>query len=121
MLKRIQRGFEFSEDNFALDDIKDTGPGGMFIDKPRTYELMKETMLLSDISDRNPRNRWEKLGAHDSEWQATKKVREILTRDHASLLAPDADARVRAIFPDLPKGDCAAPEAWRKAEEKVAA
>lgn len=121
MMKRVQRGFEFSDEMMALDVIREAGPAGMFLDKLQTLELMKETMLLSDISDRNPRNRWEKLGAHDTDWQATKKVREILTRDHASLLAPDADARVRAIFPELPKGDCAAPKGWETVLDRVAA
>lgn len=114
MLKRIQRGFEFGEDKFALDDIKDTGPGGMFIDKPRTYELMKETMFLPEIADRDARNRWQKMGALDSQARAMKRVREILTQNHPSLISPDVDARVRAAFPDLPPGDCIAPEAWRK-------
>ena len=47
MLKRIKRGFEFSEENFALDDIQGTGPGGMFIDKPRTISPYFSTSAFS--------------------------------------------------------------------------
>ena len=43
------------------------------------------------------------------------KVREILAHDHASLLSPDADARVRTLFAELPQGDCVAPKGWERA------
>lgn len=112
MLKRIQRGYEFCEENFALDDIREAGPGGMFIDRPRTYELMKQTMLLTEIADRDARNRWEKQGALDAQARAMKKVREILTVDHPSFISPEQDARIRAIFPDLPAGECVPPKEW---------
>ncbi len=114
MLKRIQRGYEFNEENLALDDIRETGPGGMFIDRPRTYELMKHTMLLTEIADRDARNRWEKQGALDAQARAMKKVREILTVDHPSFISPEQDARIRAIFPDLPAGECVPPKEWFK-------
>ena len=122
MMKRVQRGYE-SDDAMSesLDVIREAGPAGMFLDKPQTYALMKETMLLTDIADRNPRNRWQKLGSHDADSLAMNKVREILTRDHASLLDADADARARKIFPDLPKGDCVAPKGWEREIEQATA
>ena len=113
MMKRMQRGFDFNEDNFAIDDISETGPGGMFIDRPRTYALMKDTMYLSDIADRDARNRWEKQGALDTQARALKCVREILTIDHPSFLSPDVDTKIRAAFPDLPNGDCVPPKEWQ--------
>ncbi len=117
MLKRLKRGFEFSEENIAMDDIQDTGPGGMFIDRPRTYELMKSTMLLPEIADRDPRQRWEKLGALDSQARALKRVREILTQDHPALISPDVDVRIRAAFPDLMPGECVPPSEWRQIKQ----
>lgn len=121
MLKRIKRGLEFAEENFAMDDIKDTGPGGMFIDKPRTYELMKHTMFLPEIADRDPRNRWQKLGALDSQARAMKRVREILTQDHPSLISPEVEARIRATWPDLPAGDAVPPTEWKQEKEPAMA
>ena len=113
MLKRIRRGYEFSDENFALDDITETGPGGMFVDRPRTYELMRETMYLTDIADRDARNRWEKQGALDTQSRALKRVREILASDHPSFISPELDAKIRAAFPDLPNGDCVLPAEWK--------
>jgi trimethylamine--corrinoid protein Co-methyltransferase len=113
MLKRIHRGFEFSEDNFALDDITATGPGGMFIDKPRTFAMMKETMFLPTIADRNKRQRWQELGALDAQARALKRARDILTRDNPAAFSPDVDARIRAAFADLPRGDSVALAEWK--------
>jgi trimethylamine--corrinoid protein Co-methyltransferase len=121
MLKRIVRGFDFSDEMMSLDVISEAGPAGMFLDKPQTYELMKSTMLLTDVADRDPRNRWEKQGALDTQTRAMRKVREILTADHPSLISPDVDARIRAAFPDLPAGDCVPPREWMMASAKVAA
>lgn len=106
MLKRMARGFEFSDENLSLDVIAETGPAGMFIDKPQTYALMKETMLIPEIADRDPRNRWEKMGALDAQGHALKRVRELFAVDHASLLDVDTEARIRARFADLPAGEC---------------
>jgi trimethylamine--corrinoid protein Co-methyltransferase len=108
MLKRMARGFEFSEENLSLDVIAETGPAGMFIDKPQTYALMKETMLIPDVADRDPRNRWEKMGALDAQARAMKRVREMFTADHPSLLDEAAEARIRAEFAELPEGACRA-------------
>ena len=120
MLKRIQRGYDFSPAMMSLDVISEAGPAGMFLDKPQTYELMKSTMLLTEIADRNPRNRWEKMGALDAQSRAMRKAREILTRDHPALISPEVDARIRAAFPDLPAGECVPPAEWKKETETLA-
>ena len=41
MLKQIKRGFEFSRENFALDQIAEVGPGGMFAGTEHTLERMR--------------------------------------------------------------------------------
>ncbi|HEX7588755.1 MAG TPA: hypothetical protein VF478_10605, partial [Anaerolineae bacterium] len=79
------------------------------------------TMLLTDVADRDPRNRWEKQGALDTQTRAMRKVREILSADHPSLISPEVDARIRAAFPDLPVGDCVPPKEWVLESAKVAA
>lgn len=106
MLKRLARGFEFNEEHLSLDVIAETGPAGMFIDKPQTYALMKSTMLIPEVADRDPRNRWEKMGGLDAQGHALKRVRELFAADHASLLDAGAEARIRARFADLPEGEC---------------
>jgi len=106
MLKRLARGFQFNEENLSLDVIAETGPAGMFIDKAQTYALMKETMLIPEIADRDPRQRWEKMGALDAQGRALKRVRELFAKDHASFLDEGAEARIREQFAGLPSGEC---------------
>ena len=108
MLKQTGRGLQFSEENLALDVIAETGPGGMFLDKLHTIQRMRATALLPEIADRAPRNQWEAEGMPDSQTQAMRRVREILTRDNPAVFSPDVDARIRAEFEDLVAGDAVA-------------
>jgi len=69
----------------------------------RPNGLMKTTMLIPDIADRDPRNRWTKMGGLDAQGRALKRVHDILAQEHASLLDEEAEARVRAVFGELPR------------------
>jgi len=107
MLKRVERGLEFSEENLALDVIAEVGPGGMFMDRLHTLKRMRTTALLPEIADRSPRQQWEERGALDAHARAMRRVREILTRDNPAVFSPDVDARIRAEFEGLVAGDAA--------------
>jgi trimethylamine:corrinoid methyltransferase-like protein len=63
-------------------------------------------MLIPEVADRDPRNRWSKMGALDAQGRALKRVRELFATDHASLLDADAEARIREVFGGLPGGEC---------------
>jgi len=112
MLKRIQRGLEFSEENLSLDVIAEIGPGGTFMTHKQTRKLMKTVGLLPKIADRDPREVWVKKGRPDSHAHAMQRVREILTRDNPAVFSPDVDARIRARFEGLVMGDSVPPEGW---------
>ena len=107
MLKRVARGLDFGEENLALDLIAEVGPGGTFIDTRHTLERIRETALLPEIADRNPREQWQARGTLDSHAQAMRRVRDILTRDNPATFSPEVDARIRAEFADLVAGDSA--------------
>jgi len=108
MLKRVKRGFEFSEENLALGVIAEVGPGGMFMDTLHTLERMRTTALLPEIADRRPRQEWEADGALDAQARAMRRVREILTGDNPAVFSPDVDARIRAEFEGLVVGEAVA-------------
>jgi trimethylamine--corrinoid protein Co-methyltransferase len=105
MLKRVKRGWEFSEENLALDVITEVGPGGMFMDHLHTVKRARTTTFLPEIADRRPRDQWSAEGAKDAQARAMQRVREILSRDNPAVFAPDVDARIRAQFEDLVAGD----------------
>jgi trimethylamine---corrinoid protein Co-methyltransferase len=115
MAKRARRGFEFSEDNLALDLIREVGPAGMFMDNAHTLERMKTTAFLPEISDRDARAQWIERGALDSQARAMRKVQDILTRENPGLFSPEVDARVRTAFTGLVAGDSRPPEGWTRA------
>ena len=121
MLKRLKRGFALGEKDFALDEIAETGPGGTFLDKPRTYELMKITGFLPDIADRDPRIRWTNRGALDTQTRAMNKVRDLLTRNYTSFISPDVDAHIRAEWEGLVSGELTTPAGWEQAAEAAPA
>ena len=113
MLKRVKRGFEFSEENLALDAIAEEGPGGTFMTNPYTLELMKTTAILPQIADRDAREAWEQKGALDAHAHAMQRVREILAKEAPALISPEVDAQIRAEFEDIVSGELEVPAAWR--------
>jgi trimethylamine--corrinoid protein Co-methyltransferase len=116
MVKRIRQGFEFSEENLALDLIAEVGPGGMFADTEHTLERMRATMYLTDIADRDPRQQWSEAGASDAQARAIQRVKEILTRDNPAVFSPDVDSRLRGEFIGMVAGDSTPPEGWKHSE-----
>jgi trimethylamine--corrinoid protein Co-methyltransferase len=112
MLKRVKRGFEFSEENLALDVIANVGPGGSFMTNKHTVKRMKTEALLPQIADRDTREGWEKKGALDTQARAMQRVREILAKDAPALISPDVDAQIRAEFEGIVSGELEMPEGW---------
>jgi trimethylamine--corrinoid protein Co-methyltransferase len=108
MLKRVERGLEFSEKNLALDLLAEVGPGGTFIDTRHTLERIRTTALLPEIADRHPRDLWTARGGLDTHARAMRRVRDILRRDNPAAFSPDVDARIRAEFEGLVAGDAPA-------------
>ena len=119
MLRRLQRGLELSEESFALDVIREVGPGGMFADHLHTLERMRTTGFLPEIADRDPRQGWIEKGGLDAQGRAMLRVRDILTRDAPSLFSPDVDAHLRREFAGMVAAEFAPPEGWTRAPEEA--
>jgi trimethylamine--corrinoid protein Co-methyltransferase len=109
MLKQLRRGLDFSEQNLALDVIREVGPGGMFADHMHTLERMKSVALLPEVADRDPRQSWLEKGGLDSQSRAMLRVRDLLTRDAPSLFSPETDAAIRARYAGIVGGDYSPP------------
>ncbi|HSF81278.1 MAG TPA: trimethylamine methyltransferase family protein [Anaerolineales bacterium] len=114
MLKRMGRGFEFSEAELALDQIAEIGPGGMFAGTEHTLERMRSAMYLADIADRDPRAQWQERGGLDTQGRAMRKAREILSRQNPAAFSPELDALIRAEFPGVVAGEAEPPEGWKR-------
>lgn len=121
MLKRIGRGFEFSEEDMALDLISEIGHGGMFADTEHTLDRMRSTMYLTEFADRNPRQQWQEGGALDTQARAIRRVKEILTQDNPAVFSKDVDQKIREEFVGMIAGDSLPPEGWKSASSKESA
>ena len=104
MMKRIKRGVSFSDDDLAMNLIKEIGPGGSFITAKHTISRMKTEAVMTKIADRDARSIWEKKGATDTQAKAMKKAKEIMSSNTASLISPEVDEKIRAKFPGLVAG-----------------
>ena len=112
MLKRVKRGFEFKEEDLALDVIAEVGPGGTFLTHDNTVKHMKKTALLPKIADRDSRDVWASKGGMDAYGRAMLRARNILSRTNPAVIPPEVDAQVRAAFEGLVAGDSKLPAGW---------
>src|SRR5215216_534677 len=105
MLKRVKRGISFTEDDLAVDLIKQIGPGGSYIVAKHTISRMKTEAVMTKIADRDARTIWEKKGSTDTQTRAMKKLKEIMLSNSAPLISAEVDAKLRAAFPGLVAGE----------------
>jgi len=105
MMKRAKRGISFSDDDLAVNLIKEIGPGGSYIKPKHTSARMKTEIVMTKIADRDARSIWEKKGSLDTQAHAMNKVKEIMTRNPEPLISAEIDAQLRAAFPGLVVGE----------------
>ena len=113
MIKRVRDGFGFSKESLSLQEIKDTGPAGMFAANPATLERMHSATFMPELADRKLREQWELEGASDIHQRALNRARAILAEPNPVRLDAQVDARVRAGFGGLVAGDSIFPEGWQ--------
>ena len=114
MVKKVRGGFGFSKESASLQEIKDTGPAGMFADNPATFERMMTANFMPTLADRNLREKWELEGSSTIHQRALNQVLEILSTPNPAALPPEIDAKIHAEFPGLVKGDSAVPQGWNR-------
>ncbi|MBT6094634.1 MAG: trimethylamine methyltransferase [Rhodospirillaceae bacterium] len=114
MLKKVRGGFGFSRESVSLDEIKATGPGGMFAGTPQTLERMHNATFMPELADRKLRELWESEGSSTIHQRAMNKALEILSVPNQHSIDPVADQRVHDEFEGLVKGDSIVPEGWSR-------
>jgi trimethylamine--corrinoid protein Co-methyltransferase len=114
MVKKVRGGFGFSEEAVCLQEIKDTGPAGMFADNATTLEWMHTATLMPDLADRNLREKWEVEGSSTIHQRALNKALEVLSTPNSVALDMDIDARIRAEFEGMVAGDSQPQPGWER-------
>ncbi len=112
MVKTVRGGFGFTHESVSLDEIKATGPAGMFADNPSTLERMHTATFMPELADRKLREQWEDEGASTIQQRAMNKALEILSTPNPAVLDMETDARIHAEFEGRVAGDSVTPEGW---------
>jgi trimethylamine---corrinoid protein Co-methyltransferase len=105
MMKRVKHGIDFSDDELAVNLIKEIGPGGSYIVAKHTMKRMKTEAVMTKLADRDTRTVWEKKGGLSIYKRAMNRVRDILVSNTASFISPELDAKLRKEFPGLVAGE----------------
>jgi len=118
MLKRLQRGIEFSGENLSLDLIGKIGPGGTYMDSMHTLEHMRSTAFFPDIATRQMRELWIEGGKRDAASRALEKARTILIQDNPAIFSAEMDKKIRKRFQGLVAGDVDASRLPREVDHR---
>lgn len=98
MAKRAVKGIRVDEETLALHEILEGGPGSSYMASPHTVRFLREELFFPRLSDRNERERWERMGALDGWERARVEARRIL-REHRPVAIPrEIDRQIRARF-----------------------
>ncbi|MCP4182543.1 MAG: trimethylamine methyltransferase [Hyphomicrobiales bacterium] len=112
MVKKVREGFGFSEESASVQEIKDTGPAGMFAANPATLERMHTATFMPDLADRNLREKWQQEGSSTIHQRAMNKALEILSTPNSFAFDKSIDDRIRTEFEGLVAGDSQPQEGW---------
>ena len=89
MAKRALNGIEVTDDNLALDVIKQVGPAGTYIMEAHTLEHFRKEQYFSKIVDQDKRETWEKDGQRGILERAREEARKIFSRHQEKELDPN--------------------------------
>jgi trimethylamine--corrinoid protein Co-methyltransferase len=79
MVLKVVEGIKVSEENIAMDVIRDVGPAGEFITHEHTYQNFKR-LSHPTLMNRDTRENWEAIGSPDIVDVAYEKSLEILEK-----------------------------------------
>lgn len=99
MIKHTVQGFSVTDDDLALDVIKEIGPGGHYLMHDHTLGGMRG-QSRPELIDRQPRAIWEKAGQTTAYQRATAKARWILENHQPAPLPGETLDKIRAIVED---------------------
>ena len=112
MIKKVRQGFDFSKETMSVEEIKNTGPAGVFAANPETLDRMTTAVFMPELADRKLRETWQEDGSSTIHQRALDKALDILSVTNVAAIDPDVDQRIRAEFDDLVQGDSNVPEGW---------
>ena len=78
---RFQKGFPVDEEGLALEDIKESGRSGDFLNSLHTLKHFRQVLSRGQLVARARHGDWEAKGSHTFEDMARQRVRDILAEE----------------------------------------
>ncbi|KAE9628519.1 trimethylamine methyltransferase [Parasedimentitalea maritima] len=88
-LHGLAKGVPVSENDQAMDAIREVGPGGHYLGCAHTQANFKTAFWKSDLCDYKPFETWEEEGARDTMELATDRVAYLVDNYQAPSLDPE--------------------------------
>ena len=98
ILHHLAKGVTITENDQALDAIREVGPGGHYLGCAHTQANFKEAFWRTEVLDYKPFETWEEEGAKDSMNLASLKVEQMLANYQRPSLSPDTAEALAAYI-----------------------
>ena len=95
-LHAMARGVPVSEDDQAMDAIREVGPGGHYLGCAHTQANFKTAFWKSDVLDYKPFETWEEEGARDTRTLATSRVESLMAAYQKPAMDPATEEALNA-------------------------
>jgi trimethylamine--corrinoid protein Co-methyltransferase len=95
---RMRDGIGLSEEELALDAIREMGPGGLFLQSPHTMAHFKEWMYMSPLFTTEDFNTWESAGGETLDRRANRAWKQLLESYEDPGLDPAVDEELREFI-----------------------
>lgn len=98
MLQRLADGLDLSTEAFAMDAIREVGPGGHFLGCEHTQTYFRSAFHESKLADTSSFEQWQQEGALTTEERAQQICQKMLAEYEAPPLDPAADEALQAYM-----------------------
>ncbi len=98
MYQTLLKGFDLSEDAWAMDSLRSVPPGGHHLGTEHTMRNFETAFYSSDLFDYNDVDKWVLDGSPTAEKLASKKVKTLLKNYEAPALDPAKEEELQTFI-----------------------
>jgi trimethylamine---corrinoid protein Co-methyltransferase len=103
MIYRGLEGIDCSEEMLALDLIESVGPGNHYLGQRHTLKYLQKEHHIPKLSNRQPRDIWEKQGSKELKDVAREEAKRILKEYQPTPLDKSVEEELVAIVKEIEK------------------
>lgn len=98
MIRRVIGGVSVTDEDLAVDLIKEIGPGGEFIAHKHTFENFRKEQSHSKLFDRSMYETWTMSGSTDLAQRAYEEANHIMNTHKVLPLGDGVEKGIREII-----------------------